>query len=93
MQPAEIRVEFERQNPRRLRFVYREDTPVVLIQQVVQESAAKEWLLWVSLGSGTAAAVRIRTNDSPLERPPTAPEDLVWATEDAGTPFTPGRVP
>jgi hypothetical protein len=88
MTPGEIRAVFEQQKSRHLRFVHRDGEPVVLIYQVVQESAAKEWLLWVSLNQGHAAAVRIRTNDSPLEHPAGAPGDLVWSQEDQGTPFT-----
>jgi hypothetical protein len=87
MTPREIEAVFEQQKSRHLRFVHRDGEPVVLIYQAVPESAAKEWLLWVSFNQGHAAAVRIRTNDSPLEHPAGAPEDLVWSREDEGTPF------
>jgi hypothetical protein len=61
---------------------------VIIAQAVPQGWAAKEWVLWVSLRQGRVAAVRIRTSDSPGERPREAPPDLLWSEEDGPTPLS-----
>lgn len=86
MTPAEMEAAFKDLKLRHVRFDWSTDK-AVRFQQIVPEYGVQGWVLWVSLRQGRAAAVRIRTVDSELERPTGAPEDLIWAEEDDGTPF------
>lgn len=86
MRPSAIEEIFNRVKPQHLRYAGIAWNSV-RIDQVVPEGGAKEWVLWISLKDGGAAAVRIRTKDSELEHPSGAPLDTVWAEEDEGTPF------
>jgi hypothetical protein len=89
MKPADIAAVFAHANPKHLN-PPKVSSSVVVISQAVPEGLAKEWVLWVSLRQGEVAAVRIRTNDSPGERPSGAPADIVWSDEDRDTPFSRG---
>lgn len=86
MTPQEVEPAFETLQPQRLRFLGATASVILVVQQQ-PESGFKDWVLWVSLRQGTAAAVRIRTGDSADERPPDAPEDILWQSEDRDTPF------
>jgi hypothetical protein len=90
MKPEEIEKVFRELEPRHLRYAGAHQS-IVTIVQTAPESGVKEWVLWVSLRQGGAAAVRIRTADSHEEHPRGAPEDIIWQEEDQGTPFTRGK--
>ena len=77
MRPEEIEAAFKNLQPRYLRYAGAARS-VVTVVQTAPESGLKEWVLWVSLRDGRAAALRIRTADSPEERPRDAPEDIIW---------------
>jgi hypothetical protein len=90
MTPEEIEDAFGKLRPQYLRYAGAHQS-IVTIVQTAPESGLKEWVLWVSLRNGGAAAVRIRTADSHEERPRDAPEDIIWQEEDPTTPFTKGE--
>lgn len=77
MTPSQIEGVFERLQPKYLRFAGVQQS-IVTIVQIPPESGLKEWVLWISLRQGGAAALRVRTADSHEERPRDAPEDIVW---------------
>ena len=87
MRPEEIEAAFKNLQPRYLRYAGAARS-VVTVVQTAPESGLKEWVLWVSLRDGRAAALRIRTADSHEERPRDAPEDIIWQPEDPDTPFS-----
>ena len=87
MTPKQIEGAFEKLQPKHLRYAGAHQS-IVTIVQTSSESGLKEWVLWVSLRQGGAAAIRIRTADSHEERPPDAPDDVIWQEEDQGTPFS-----
>ena len=87
MTADEIEGVFKKLAPRYLRYVGADGPVVITVQSVPAGVPAKEWVLWVSLRQGRAAALRIRTEDSSRERPRGAQEDLIWQEEDQGTPF------
>jgi hypothetical protein len=88
MTPQEIEALFMEMNLTHLRYGGAAGSVVTVGQAVADGVPAKEWVLWISLRQGRAAAVRIRTEDSSRERPHGAPEDIVWQPEDDDTPFT-----
>lgn len=87
MNAEEIEALFRKASPRHLRYGGVYGSVVTIGQSVPDGVPAKEWVLWISLRQGRAAAVRIRTEDSSKERPHGAPEDIVWQPEDPDTPF------
>jgi hypothetical protein len=87
MTPGEIEDVFKKQQPAYVRYAGTSGSVVIFNQTVPDGRPVKEWVLWISLREGKAAAVRIRTNDSAAERPTDAPEDLIWKEEDPDTPF------
>ncbi len=87
MTPGEIEAVFRDLQPQHLRYAGASRS-VVTVVQAAPESGLKEWVLWVSLREGRAAALRIRTADSHEERPHDAPEDIIWQAEDPDTPFS-----
>lgn len=88
MTPEEVEALLKAANPQRLRYGGAYGSVVTVGQSVAEGVPAKEWVLWVSLRQGRAAAVRIRTEDSSKERPRGAPEDIIWQPEDPDTPFS-----
>lgn len=90
MTPDQIEGIFRKLQPQYLRYAGAHQS-IVTIVQTAPESGLKEWVLWVSLRQGGAAGIRIRTADSHEERPPDAPEDIIWQDEDPNTPFKQGR--
>ena len=88
MTAEEIEALFKKANPRYLQYSGAYESVVTIGQSVPAGTPAKEWVLWVSLRQGRAAAVRIRTEDSSKERPRGAPEDIIWQPEDPSTPFS-----
>jgi hypothetical protein len=87
MTPQEIEALFRDMDLPHLRYGGAAGSVVTVGQAVADGVPAKEWVLWISLRQGRAAAVRIRTEDSSRERPHGAPEDVIWQTEDNDTPF------
>jgi hypothetical protein len=80
--------EFNEVKPKYVRFAGADKGAVMFSQSAIEGWASKEWVMWVSLLQGRAAAIRIRTQDSTGEHPHAAPEDVIWTDEEPTSIFS-----